>query len=367
MKTLDQDFIVLVIAPADGRGGIASVVRLHSQTEAWRVMRARLLSTYDDRSSWRKILSAAKAYVAAPLLIARATIVHVHLAAQKSVLRKLPLILMAKSLGKPVIVHVHAFSMESLFDSTTLYAGRLTLRLADHVIALSQVWADAMTSRDASLSVSVIQNPVSTFRRNSWTPDQTPVVLYAGKLEARKGYQDLLAAAVPILKAFPSTQFWFAGHGDIEVAKAMADTYGIRESVKFMGWLSPEEMSKAYESATIFCLPSYNEGVPMVVLEAMARGIPVVCTKVGGLPNYIEHGENGLFADAGDSVSIAKTILFLLMDSSHAQTIGERGAKTIQNTCSLEAVSKQLESLYWRLLHGKPAAEVPQFIHPGHK
>jgi glycosyltransferase involved in cell wall biosynthesis len=337
---------ILVIAPADGRGGIASVLRLHAQTEVWHTKGCQLLSTYDDRSSQRKIVSALKAYCVAPIAIYRAGIVHVHLAAQKSVFRKLPLILLAKLFRKPIIVHVHAFSVESLFDSTALSAGKWALRLADRVVALSQTWADAINARDRALKVSVIPNPVSASPTKVRPIGREPVILFAGKLEQRKGYQDLLAAAALVLRSYPAAQFWFAGHGDIAIAAKMAETLGVSGSVRFMGWLDVDAMSSAYEDATIFCLPSYNEGVPMVVLEAMGRGLPVVCTKVGGLPDYIEHDRNGAFAVAGDPVSIAESLLHLLDDPAKSNMMGEEAAKTIHATCSLDAISQQLDQLY---------------------
>lgn len=341
---------ILVVAPARGRGGIASVVRLHSQTDSWQTMRCRLLSTYDDRSTWQKMIAAAKAYVSFPFVIRNAVILHVHLAAQKSVFRKLPFILLAKLLDKPVIVHLHAFSPESIFDDTMLSAGRYILRLADRVVALSESWADAILARDRSLNVSVIPNPVSaTSLRSSRSPEY-PIVLFAGKLEIRKGYQDLLRAAVPILTNFPNTQFWFAGHGELENAAELAQRLGIQDSVRLLGWLDEEGMSKAYNAATVFCLPSYNEGVPMVVLEAMGRGMPVVCTRVGGLPDFVRDGENGLYAEPGDPASIAAAITRLLSDPIYASKIGQNAAQTVHSRCGLASVSKQLEDLYTSVL-----------------
>jgi len=338
---------VLVIAPAKGRGGIASVIRLHSQTNAWKSMGCSLLSTYDDRSVFRKLLAAAKSYVAAPLLVSNANIVHIHLAAQKSVFRKLPFILLAKLFRKPLIIHVHAFSVESLFDETAFRAGQFALRFADRVVALSQSWADVMSARDSSLKITVIPNPVDTrpLLLNQSKLD-TLAILFAGKLEIRKGYQDLLVAAVSVLKRFPSAQFWFAGHGDLEIASAMAEQFGIDKSVKFMGWLGTHEMAAAYETASIFCLPSYHEGVPMAVLEAMGHGLPVVCTRVGGLPDYIEQMRNGLFANAGDPASIADGIVYLLSNPTNAGLIGRRAAESIHASCGLSVISQYLEDLY---------------------
>jgi glycosyltransferase involved in cell wall biosynthesis len=349
---------VLVIAPAGGRGGIASVVRLHSKTETWRRRQCKLLSTYDDRSLWRKIFTAFRAYTIFPFVIGRAAIVHVHVAAQRSIFRKLPFIMVSKLLRKRVIVHVHAFSPESLYAHTALSAGRYCLSLGDRVVALSDSWVRALRAYDPLLNLCVVPNPVAAGPRHVQGTG-APVVLYAGKLEERKGYRDLLAAAALVLQQFPETQFWFAGHGELSQAAELANCLDIHNSVRLMGWLNEDAMNDAYEAASVFCLPSYNEGVPMVVLEAMSRSLPVVCTRVGGLPDYIQHRENGLFVKAGDPESIAESIVKVLGDNSYAQQMGQNAARTIHARCSLAAVSDQLEEMYRAvLLDSLPASGV---------
>jgi glycosyltransferase involved in cell wall biosynthesis len=267
------------------------------------------------------------------------------------VLRKLPFILGAKFFRKPLVIHVHAFSAESLFDETPFGLGRLVLSLADRVVALSESWREAMITRGKDLQIMVIANPVLVSsakigsRRSS-----TPIVLFAGKLESRKGYQDLLAAAAQILKKFPETKFWFAGHGDLAEASLLAEKLGIGNSIELMGWIDTQKMESLYHAANIFCLPSYQEGLPMVVLEAMGSGLPVVCTKVGGLPDYIEDGRNGLYAIPGNSISIADSITHLIAHPEEARIMGQRASDLIRERCSLSAVSHRLEELYENLL-----------------
>jgi glycosyltransferase involved in cell wall biosynthesis len=253
--------------------------------------------------------------------------------------------LLAKLLKKSLIVHVHAFSAESIYEHTALSAGRYCLGLADRVVALSDSWANALRARDPFLSLCVIPNPVISHARHA-RECSAPVVLYAGKLESRKGYQDLMTAAASVLKQVPGVEFWFAGHGELQQAADLANRLGIQSSVRLMGWLSEKAMTEAYDKATIFCLPSYNEGVPMVVLEAMARGLPVVCTAVGGLPDFVQDDENGLFAVPGDPQSIAASILQLLSDRAYAQQMGLNASRTIRARCSLATISDQLEHLY---------------------
>ena len=122
---------LLVVGPGPhGRGGIAAVIQMHQRSAVWRKRSGQLLVTYDDRSMLHKVFAAFRAYALAPWRIHQAEIVHVHLAAQISLLRKLPIVWMAKMLGRPVVVHLHAATESSLFTSTPRSAVRFIFRSA---------------------------------------------------------------------------------------------------------------------------------------------------------------------------------------------------------------------------------------------
>src|ERR1700760_4156445 len=126
---LRPEIKVLVVGPSESLGGIAAVMRVHASMHLWDTAKCRLLCTYNERSSLSKILSALKAYFLAPFLIYRSTLVHVHLAAQKSMMRKLPIVLLAKAMRKPYIIHLHAGSESSLFEQTPAWLVRLIFLL----------------------------------------------------------------------------------------------------------------------------------------------------------------------------------------------------------------------------------------------
>lgn len=338
---------VLVVGPGfRGRGGIASVIAMHAETETWRRRGLRLLSTFDDRSARHKVGSALLAYAMAPLLLWRGEMVHIHLAAQTSILRKLPIVAMARLLERPVIVHVHAPSEESLFRRTPGWARRFLFASAARVVALSESWAAIFRAHEPRCRVVVMANPVRDFDAITHAEGSPQVVLFAGKLEPRKGYGDLLAAAAEVLQEFPEVEFWFAGHGEVEEARAYATQLGIARSVRLLGWLGGAALDEVYAKATVFALPSYAEGVPMSVLEAMSHGVPVICTPVGGLPELIDNGSNGIFIAAGDTRSLAREIARLLRDTDRAAVLGAAGRTTVRQRCSMDSLSDALESLY---------------------
>jgi glycosyltransferase involved in cell wall biosynthesis len=338
---------VLVVAPGHkGRGGIDAVVRLHQGTRLWGEMSCTLLATYDDRSAARKVWAAVSAYAMAPAALLRADVVLMHLAGEISLLRKVPVMAMARALRRPVIVHIHACSEESLFAKTPRWAWRYMLHAAERVIALSPMWADAIRRHAPGVEVEVVPNPVRPFAARACRHSDAPRVLYVGKLEPRKGYDTLLTAAAIVLKEFPCAEFCFAGHGEVEKAREQAQALGIASSVRLLGWMSGTDLERVYEETDVFCLPSHNEGVPMAMLEAMSHALPVVCTAVGGVPDVIVDGSNGLFVMPGSAESVASGVLQLLRNPDAAEAMGRLGQKTVQAKCGLDAVAAQMAAIY---------------------
>jgi len=338
---------VLVVAPGHrGRGGIDSVVRLYQGTRMWNEMNCRMLPTYDDENAIRKVLAALRCYLLAPAALVRAEIVHIHLAGEISLLRKLPVLLMTKALRRRVILHVHACSEESLFVKTPRWAWKYSLGAADRVIALSPSWAESIRRHATGAEVVVVPNPVKLFSPATGKQDLRPRVLYVGKLEARKGFDTLIAAAAIVLKEFPRTEFWFAGHGELGAARSQIERLGIASQVRLLGWIVGSELEQIYNETNVFCLPSHNEGVPMSMLEAMSHALPVVCTPVGGVPDVIVDGSNGLLVTPGSPDSVARGILRLLRDPELAEAIGRSGYKTVQESCSIDAVTDQMSAIY---------------------
>lgn len=349
---------VLVVAPGHGgRGGIDSVVRMYQSTRMWDAMNCRLLATYDDRSALHKILAALKGYMAAPAAILRADIVHVHLAGEISFLRKMPVLFLAKALRRRLILHVHACSEQSLFDKTPRWAWSWALGQSDCVIALSPSWAETIMRHAPEVRVVVVSNPVGAFSSVP-RPHASPRVLYVGKLERRKGFDTLLASVPIVLQEFPEVEFWFAGHGELETARSQAEALGISHSVRLLGWVQGSELQAIYDAVDVFCLPSHNEGVPMSMLEAMSRGLPVVCTPVGGVPDVIVDQVNGVLVEPGSAESIAAGILCLLRNPEWAACIARFGRETVETTCSLERVVDQMTTLYEELAASMPGAQL---------
>lgn len=348
MRRLRRSGKVLVLAPAGGiRGGIDSVVSRHASSCMWRDNNCELIRTYANDDPLAKVWAALRAFVLAAIKTPSARLVHVHLAGETSLLRKLPFIAMAKLFRRPVIVHVHAASPESLFHKTPVWATRLAMLAPNRVIALSQRWADSIHRHYPAANVVVIPNPAVIPPVRSNADLRGPVVVFVGKLEQRKGYSDLIHAAKEVLRSVPEARFQLAGDGQVEDARRLARSLGISHAVECLGWVGRDELPDLLNKAAVFCLPSYNEGVPMAMLEAMSYGVPVVTTPVGGIPDVIQSQANGILFNPGDLKTLAREITCLLENKKGLRsTLGEAGRSTVEALCGLGTIGHLLSTLY---------------------
>jgi glycosyltransferase involved in cell wall biosynthesis len=183
-----------------------------------------------------------------------------------------------------------------------------------------------------------------------------PRILFLGILDPKKGFTDLMRAIPAVLAIVPTASFVFAGDGDVESARLLASELNISASVTFLGFVHGERKVRQLQCAAVLCLPSYDEGMPMALLEGMSYGIPVVATPVGGIPDLICSGENGLLVSPGDIDGLARAIVSLLTNPALSASIGNAGFAHIERFHSIDHVCTLLNGIY-ASLSSKPTPE----------
>ena len=121
---------------------------------------------------------------------------------------------------------------------------------------------------------------------------------------------------------------------------------GLTETVALIGPVPSDDVSRELREADIFCLPSYREGLPMAILEAMAAGLPVVATAVGGIPDVVRDDESGLLLAAGDAEGLAVALSELARDPELRHRLGERGRIVVEELAGVPAVAARWRELY---------------------
>jgi len=164
-----------------------------------------------------------------------------------------------------------------------------------------------------------------------------PVVVYSGRFIACKAIDVLLTAWQTIASAYPGARLVLLGGGPLlEEMKVLAGQLGIGQSVLFAGHVS--NVADYLRAADLFVLPSLQEGMPNTLLEAMACGLPVVATRIGGVVDIVRDGENGLLVGPGDPAGMSVAIGRLLQDPVLAQRISSSALETIKDSYRLDSI-----------------------------
>lgn len=335
------------------KGGINSVIDAYSHTDLWNNWNCYWLETHSDRNIFTKIFFFISAILKFIIKIPFYSIVHIHLSEPGSAFRKSIFVYIAKACNKNVIVHFHSFSINTTIEGDHQKLYYEIFRKADIVIALSIIWKNWISQKWPEFlnKVEVLYNPCPAVTTNI---DQvrSKIVLFAGTLNARKGYSDLIRGFALIADRNKEWKLIFAGNGEIKEAQLLAEKLGIKGQVLFKGWVSGKEKDNLFRKASIFCLPSYAEGLPMAILDAIAYGLPLITTHVGGLSDILVNNKNALIIKPGDTDEISSAIEKLILSENSRKRLSLEALKLSQGIFSIKEITKQLDSIYNKLLRG---------------
>jgi spore coat protein SA len=200
--------------------------------------------------------------------------------------------------------------------------------------------------------------------RERYGLDKEPVVLFAGKIRESKGVGLLLAAMHRVWGKLPQAALVLAGGTEFGRGRTQRQTPFFRQfrdrvagapgRVILTGFLPHEDMARTYLLGDVFAAPSQKpEGMPLVLLEAAACGLPIITTKMGGIPEVVRDGDNGLLLDdLQDPVELAEKILVLLTDAGLRRRLGGRGREVIEERFSWQHIAQEQEAVYDELVKG---------------
>lgn len=294
----------------------------------------------------------------------RADVLHTHTAVAANILSRLA----GRLAGAAVVSHAHAhptFRRQPLAAAAMRLADNATARLAARCIAVSESVRGAYVRQGypAGLVV-VVPNGVAVpdgeegtgagagpaapagLRAELGIPAGAPLLGEIGRLCPQKGQPELIAAVaqVPGVHAVLVGDDLEQGGAYRDELVAQAEALGVRDRIAFVGYRPAAERLIADLDALV--LPSWIEGMPLVVLEAMARGKPVIATAVGGIPEVVEEGVTGLLVPPGDPARLAAAIAELLADPERARRMGEAGLARVRERFSIEAMCRGVQEVY---------------------
>jgi glycosyltransferase involved in cell wall biosynthesis len=190
-------------------------------------------------------------------------------------------------------------------------------------------------------------------RREFGFEETEKIVLFVGRLYHRKGLEILLRSIPPVLQEFNDVKYAISGTGfkkKEESLRRLAKKLNIEGSVSFLGYVPDEKLPYLYSASDIFVLPAIYENFPFAILEAQATALPVISTKVGGIPEFLVDNENGFLIDPRDSEQLTQRVLTLLQDPKLAKEMGDHGRSLIEEKFAWHLITNQVVDLYYSLL-----------------
>ena len=262
----------------------------------------------------------------------RCDVVHINLSSFGSTYRKIVIAAFARALRIPYVLHLHGSEYQSFWRNDNRFISRRIRRLYEHatrIIVLGNVWRDFVVARapEARSRIMVVPNATPIPTLETVGGGEHPHILFLGRLGRRKGVPELCAA----LRDLADRSEWratVAGDGDVEATRMTLTRDGLDARVSLPGWVGPEEVARLIASADIFVLPSYNENLPVSVIEAMAAGLAVIATPVGAVEDIITDEATGLLVPPGDVAALVTAISRLLDDRGLRARLGE-AAKSV--------------------------------------
>lgn len=359
-----QRQIVMIGTSMATRGGVASVVRVYEQQGLLQRHGVRYVATHCDGGKADKLRAAIAAWftVMGLLLRGRIALLHVHSASGPSFWRKCGFMLPAFLFGVPVVLHMHGGGFVQFHQRASLPGQRAFIRWVFErcavVVALSDQWRETLSGLFPCARVRTIVNPVAVPPAAASLTDPPPTVLFLGALLREKGVMELAEAWAQVVQVVPGARLVVGGVGAQEAAFRQAlQARGVADAVELPGWVQGEDKRRLLERAWLLALPSHAEALPMAVLEAMAAGVPVVASAVGGIPLAVRDGEDGLLVAPKDVPALADALTRLLQDDALRVAMGQRAREHVQQRFSAAVTLPQVAQL-WDELLAVPAPEV---------
>lgn len=355
-KTLSEKVLMIgVYYKHNAPGGMAAVIQYYSQ----------YIEYLQYISSWRLTNVIGRIWYAISALIQiilkltfekKIKILHIHFAADGSFWRMNKFLNVGKFFRKKIVLHCHSSRFKDFYNEASESKKQWivqTLQKADILIVLSESWKLWFQSIGVqNEKITILHNITSypVYKPNCKTKDGKVHFLFLGEIGKRKGVFDILRA-LSRDSANLNEKFELRIGGNRN-EKLLIDTIHdnrLENIVKFEGWVSGDKKTDLLNWADVFILPSYNEGLPIAILEAMSYSMPIISSPVGGIPEVVKSGVNGVLVTPGDDKEIYEAINKYVSNPSLLKVEGENGFDIVK-TYLPDFVMNHLKNIYLKLL-----------------
>lgn len=349
---------VLVVGPSPNRskGGMATVIQEIQEDEALNSsFDIDIFESYIDGGKLKVFLFSIFAFIRFIITKRNYDVYHIHAASYGSTFRKGWYVSICKKWNKKVILHIHGACYMEFYSGLSEKKKRKVidiLKKADMVIALSQDWKNKFDTTFGLTNCYVLENGINTEKLASAIVDpqihQTAFVAL-GRLGERKGTYDLVDAIEQAKKEVPELKCYLAGDGEVDKFRAMIQERELQNNIEVVGWADFAKKIELLSNTATVVLPSYNEGLPMSILEGMACGKAIISTKVGAIPEVVTE-ENGILVEPGDVKAIAEALVRISTDLALLRTMSQSNLYKIDEMYSMRKMHDILSGYYQKVI-----------------
>lgn len=343
---------VLMIGPARSvNGGISAVVNNYYKAGLDKKVELRYIGTMEDGSKLHKLSVAVGAIFKFIWNAHNYDIVHINMASDMSLYRKIPFIHLAKIFGKKLVIHQHGGNFQEFyynecsekkrkFIKKTLEKADIFLVVADY---LGDIFKDIITEEKVISFPNAIEVPKKKEEKKYGQK-----LLFLGRLCKEKGIRELLEIVIELKEDYPKLELYLGGIWVDEDLKELADQH--TDFIHQLGWIGKEEKEKYLQECSIFALPTYFEGLPMSLLEGMSSECACIASAVGGIPQVIDDSVNGLLIESKNKKSLKEAIEKLIQNYSMQENMGTLARKKVINQFELRKSINKLVDIYSTLV-----------------
>lgn len=329
------------------KGGVSSVMKILETSPLWEKYHCKWIETQiNSPNKFHKILYLFQGIIKGIFLIPQFKIVHFQTTPGKGMKTLFPLFLYTLLWRKKIIVQLHMGNqIESHVNDLSF---RFWTKYSNQILFLGHTWEEKIKPYlPKQIKTDFIYNPVHTQIKQS---NHEKYFLYTAYFNENKGYDIFLKAFAKITSNYPDWKLIMCGVGDIELVKKCIKECKLEGKVEMPGWVEGEKKHILFTHAGAYCMTSYQEGLPMSVLEAMSYGIPVISTPVGCLPEILQHEHSVLFFNFGNSEELAYCMERIINDNNLRKQLSDKEYNITQNYFSIEKITQKLEYIYNSLL-----------------
>lgn len=346
--------VLIIGTDLTSNGGIASVVKsyFYAHEEGDFNYQLFLLKTnyYKDKGLLFELLILFKSFFKALYfgIFKSVGVFHIHSSAYFSFYRKSIFVILGKILGKKVILHLHSSQFYDFFLVNNQIV-KLIIPLCDTVVVLCSDWEFKLKSKFKKVNIIKIENSheFDVISEKIIVNKSVFNLLFVGFFIESKGIKDLMQLVKRCRKfSKPSIVIQIAGKGELEkYILEEIENENLQDHCQVIGWVSGESKKEAFVNADAFILPSYKEGMPISILEAMSYGLPIISTEIAGIPDIVTNKKNGFLCQPGDIDAFFKATTALASDTNLRGLISKNNIERVKFN-SKENIFAQVDELY---------------------